>query len=347
MRATRRRGARAFTPKPRSSHLTRQDGGFVVRAEGRRVRAKPRGRRAKLVVNAAGPWVDHVLNSVVGEPPAPPCPPGAGQPHGGEAALSSRPLLYLPEPRRAGHLRHPLRKRLHPDRHHRPGLSRRSGRSKDRRRKRSIISAPPPANISACPSRARGSSGPIPACARFTMTAPPRRRRPPANMCSAWTARRTAGCILNVFGGKITTYRHLVGTGAGEDRKRAGPRAVPPGPKARHCRAAIFPWTDSKRWWRRFSNARRRSRPPTVRRLARAYGTEAQAISKDGNLGRIFGADLGEQRSGVPGRRRNGRCTADDILWRRSKLGLRFSPDEVQALARHLGSMTAQFARGT
>ena len=34
--------------------------------------------------------------------------------------------------------------------------------------------------------------------------------------------------------------------------------------------------------------------------------------------------------------KRNGRARADDILWRRSKLGLRFSAEEAAGLARYL-----------
>jgi glycerol-3-phosphate dehydrogenase len=83
---------------------------------------------------------------------------------------------------------------------------------------------------------------------------------------------------------------------------------------------------------------------PTIRRLARAYGTEAQAILKDGELGRIFGADLGEREVAFLVEKEWAHSAAD-ILWRRSKLGLRFSVSEEQALAWHLEGATDQFAQ--
>jgi glycerol-3-phosphate dehydrogenase len=73
-----------------------------------------------------------------------------------------------------------------------------------------------------------------------------------------------------------------------------------------------------------------------VRRLVRAYGTDAQAIL-DGatslaDLGPCFGATLYERE--VRWLIEHEFATAaDDVLWRRSKLGLRLTPDERAALA--------------
>jgi glycerol-3-phosphate dehydrogenase len=79
--------------------------------------------------------------------------------------------------------------------------------------------------------------------------------------------------------------------------------------------------------------------PETIRRLARAYGTDATKILcgavVDADLGRDFGAGLSEsevrylvetewaQRAG-------------DIAWRRSKLGLRLDPGELATLDAYL-----------
>jgi len=54
------------------------------------------------------------------------------------------------------------------------------------------------------------------------------------------------------------------------------------------------------------------------------------------DLGVCFGADLTE-REVTWLRDTEWARTAEDVLWRRSKLGLRFSPDEASALARWLG----------
>ncbi len=75
--------------------------------------------------------------------------------------------------------------------------------------------------------------------------------------------------------------------------------------------------------------------PATIRRLARAYGTEARHILAKGDLGSIFGADLGEREVDFLVEKEWAR-SADDILWRRSKLGLRFSSQEVAALTHYL-----------
>jgi glycerol-3-phosphate dehydrogenase len=75
--------------------------------------------------------------------------------------------------------------------------------------------------------------------------------------------------------------------------------------------------------------------PATIRRLARAYGTEARSILVEGDLGPILGADLGQREVDFLVDKEWAR-SADDILWRRSKLGLHFSQEETAALSRYL-----------
>jgi glycerol-3-phosphate dehydrogenase len=72
-------------------------------------------------------------------------------------------------------------------------------------------------------------------------------------------------------------------------------------------------------------------------RLARAYGTLALKLL-DGarsaaDLGHRFGATLTEREVEYL-RRAEFASRSDDIVWRRSKLGLRMSPDEISALDR-------------
>ncbi|EPX84513.1 hypothetical protein ruthe_02193 [Rubellimicrobium thermophilum DSM 16684] len=70
--------------------------------------------------------------------------------------------------------------------------------------------------------------------------------------------------------------------------------------------------------------------------MIRAYGTEAWALlggaRRAEDLGRAFGAGLTEAELDWMARREWAR-TAEDALWRRSKLGLRLSPDQVEAVA--------------
>ena len=76
-------------------------------------------------------------------------------------------------------------------------------------------------------------------------------------------------------------------------------------------------------------------REATARRLVRAYGTLATEMlgdaRDDGDLGCCLGADLSEREVDWLARTEWAR-TADDVLWRRSKLGLRFSTAEAAAL---------------
>ncbi len=70
-------------------------------------------------------------------------------------------------------------------------------------------------------------------------------------------------------------------------------------------------------------------------RLVRAYGTEARAIldgaGKADDLGRNFGATLTEREVRWLMEKEYAR-TAEDVVWRRSKLGLRMSAEEIASL---------------
>jgi glycerol-3-phosphate dehydrogenase len=141
--------------------------------------------------------------------------------------------------------------------------------------------------------------------------------------------------MLSVFGGKITTYRHL-GEAAvallsqrlpvlrGEGWTDRAP--LPGGDFPRDTMAALvaglrtaFPFLERA----------------TVQRLARGYGTQAAAllggVSSLADCGRDFGHGLTELEVRWLMRREWAR-SADDVLWRRTKLGLRFSANEARAL---------------
>ncbi|BAQ70042.1 aerobic glycerol-3-phosphate dehydrogenase [Rhodovulum sulfidophilum] len=142
---------------------------------------------------------------------------------------------------------------------------------------------------------------------------------------------RTGAPLVNIFGGKITTYRRLAETAL---EKIAEIRPDLPGPWtagvalpggdvavdgidgliATLCQDYPFltePW---------------------ARRLVRAYGTEARGVLGDAqaaaDLGRDFGATLTEVELIWLMDREFAR-RAEDVVWRRSKLGLRLSPDQI------------------
>lgn len=146
---------------------------------------------------------------------------------------------------------------------------------------------------------------------------------------------RTRGApALNVFGGKITTYRRLAETALEETRAEfpdlPGPwtAGVPlPGGDfpvdgveglIADLRAEFGFLTD--RW---------------ARRLVRAYGTEAQGIlagaKSEADLGTAFGATLTEREVTWLIETEFAREAAD-VVWRRSKLGLRMTEDEIADL---------------
>ncbi|MGZ5921778.1 MAG: FAD-dependent oxidoreductase, partial [Rhizomicrobium sp.] len=151
------------------------------------------------------------------------------------------------------------------------------------------------------------------------------------------------GALLNVFGGKITTYRHLAEGALAKIESVLGPRG-PAWTRGTALPGGDFPMNGYDALVTSLRARALKIAPATIRRLARAYGTEARVILAQGNLGRIFGADLGEHEVAFLMEKEWAR-TADDVLWRRSKLGLRFTPDEVAALARYMEDALKQ--RGT
>ncbi|MEM7473117.1 MAG: glycerol-3-phosphate dehydrogenase [Pseudomonadota bacterium] len=146
---------------------------------------------------------------------------------------------------------------------------------------------------------------------------------------------RQAGApMLNVFGGKITTYRKLAEhaldkicpeLGAKNDPWTAGV-AMPGGNfKVSQVDALIaalkrdYAFLDD--FW--------------ARRLIRAYGTEARAVlggaENAEDLGQAFGATL-TAREITWLMQNEYACAAEDVVWRRTKLGLRMSGDQIKVL---------------
>ena len=141
--------------------------------------------------------------------------------------------------------------------------------------------------------------------------------------------------LVNSFGGKITTFRRLseavlekIGEHIGErgkpwtaDAPLPGGDFAPTGFDAEVARLkADYPFLDRAH----------------ARRLTRLYGTRARTILGSAksveDLGRCFGADLYEAEIRYL-MREEWALTAEDVLWRRTKRGLRLSSDEATALA--------------
>lgn len=140
--------------------------------------------------------------------------------------------------------------------------------------------------------------------------------------------------ILNCFGGKITTYRRLA-EGA-LDLIAEQFKNVP----GTWTYAASLPGGDFPvDGFDALVAATKASHPYLsehhAKRLVRAYGTDAGRLLGDAasaeDLGRDFGATLTE-REVVWLMTHEYAHTAEDVVWRRSKLGLKMSAGEIEAL---------------
>ena len=144
--------------------------------------------------------------------------------------------------------------------------------------------------------------------------------------------------LLSVFGGKITTYRRLA-----EAAMAKLARFFPGMRGAWTAGAALpggdFPWDGLDRVHDELAGRYPFLPVGTVHRLVRAYGTLAAELLGDArsaaDMGRCLGADLTEREVDWLVHSEWAR-TADDVLWRRSKLGLRFSNSEVAALSDYI-----------
>jgi len=150
-----------------------------------------------------------------------------------------------------------------------------------------------------------------------------------------------AAPLLSVWGGKLTTYRKLAEEAAD---LLAGPLRLTRGAWTSDARLPGGEFVDAAadgpvrpdNAFARFGAGLDRRYPGLDqglrRRLARAYGTRAQALLGDGSLGAEIGPGLHEAELNYL-YANEWACTADDVLWRRTKLGLHFSAAERAAVA--------------
>jgi len=147
--------------------------------------------------------------------------------------------------------------------------------------------------------------------------------------------------LVNIFGGKITTYRRLTEAVLEHVEKQIGERGKPwtagaPLPGGDFDEVAELAATFRKKW------------PflpdDTLRRFVRSYGTRAEKFVGDArtieDLGRDFGAGLTEAEVNYLIREEWAR-SAEDILWRRSKLGLLVKPSVSKTLDAYLAERLA------
>jgi glycerol-3-phosphate dehydrogenase len=144
--------------------------------------------------------------------------------------------------------------------------------------------------------------------------------------------------MLSIFGGKITTYRKLA-----EHAMAELARFFPGLPGAWTAGAALpggdIPGADFEAFVARLVAERPGLPQPLLRRLARAYGTRVEALLGRAvtvaDLGRDFGGGLYQAEIDYL-RDREWACTAEDILYRRSKLGLHVPEGTAAAIDAYL-----------
>lgn len=152
--------------------------------------------------------------------------------------------------------------------------------------------------------------------------------------------------LLNVFGGKITTYRRLA--------EHALEKLAPYFPQARSpwtARAPLPGGNFAVDGVAALISSLQQGRPwlngPWAQRLVRTYGTEAETIlgaaKSPADLGQDFGATLTEAEVRWLMAQEFAH-TAQDVAWRRTKLGLRLSEDQMAALDRFMADQGAKAA---
>jgi glycerol-3-phosphate dehydrogenase len=144
--------------------------------------------------------------------------------------------------------------------------------------------------------------------------------------------------LLSVFGGKITTFRKLA-EAVIEKIEPFFPHLKPQWTAGAALPGGDFPYAEVDN---RISDFHRRYSfltPDNARRIYRAYGTRAERIFE----GARFAQDLGDSFGPLSARevdylvKEEWARTPEDILWRRSKLGLHLSSTEQAALNTYMG----------
>ena len=149
--------------------------------------------------------------------------------------------------------------------------------------------------------------------------------------------------LLNVFGGKLTTYRRLGEHALEKIAEAIGAKGAPWTAKSK------LPGGDFAATGYEHEVSKLESRYPFLakrhaRRLVRLYGTFAAKLLGDAkqisDLGRHFGADLYEAEVRWL-KTQEWAVRAEDVLWRRTKLGLKLTPAEAGDLEDYMREMTS------
>jgi glycerol-3-phosphate dehydrogenase len=148
-----------------------------------------------------------------------------------------------------------------------------------------------------------------------------------------------AAPLLTIYGGKLTTYRKLAQHALRKILPRLGrePRKWTSGAP---LPGGDMPGADFAAFRRALGEQFPFLPPALAQRYARLYGTRARLMLKDArslaDLGECLGADLHEREVAFL-RETEWAATAEDVLWRRTKLGLCLSQEQRSALESRIG----------
>ena len=144
--------------------------------------------------------------------------------------------------------------------------------------------------------------------------------------------------LLNVFGGKLTTYRRLAESALEKIGETIGEKG------RKWTAGSQLPGGDFPTGGYNDEVAKLKTRYPFLaashaRRLVRLYGTRAAQLlgnaASEGDLGKHFGADLyAAEVDWLIGQ--EWALRAEDVLWRRTKLGLKFSRAQTAELEEYM-----------
>ncbi len=152
--------------------------------------------------------------------------------------------------------------------------------------------------------------------------------------------------LLNVFGGKLTTYRRLSEHALDKIGEAIGVKGSPWTAKS-HLPGGDFPVQGYEAEVGKLKAAYPFLTSAHARRLTRRYGTRANVLlgkaASTADLGRHFGSDLYEAEVRYL-MQNEWAFTAEDVLWRRTKAGLHMTTEQMQTLEEYIAALPAQMA---
>ena len=140
--------------------------------------------------------------------------------------------------------------------------------------------------------------------------------------------------LINVFGGKITTFRKLARNLLEEVEGRLG-KKVPRKDVPEYYKGGDFAVLEFNQFVKKLSEDFDFAEESLIKRLARLYGTQARRILGESrnksDLGEHFCLDLYAAELRFL-KENEWAETAEDVLFRRTKLGIRMTADQIAAV---------------